>query len=130
MAAEAIVPSASRTVDDLPALAWRFLIGCSFAGWVVASLKPAVLALNDDTQQRNVALAGIISTLVASMGFGIAMGLFLLTEARWDGKALAALYAYLGAFGGGFWGMKGMEFVIDLGKGILERWATKGAQPK
>lgn len=121
--APVVVP---RTVEGLPALAWWFLIGWSFAGWMSASLKPAVIAMHDTTQQRAVALAGIVSTLVSSMAFGIGVGLYLLCEARWDDKPLAALYGYLGALAGGFWGMKGMEFGIDVFKGIVERWAQKG----
>lgn len=128
-AAGVAVPVASqipRTVDSLPTLAWWFLVGWSLAGWVIASLKPAVIAMNDGTQPRSVAIAGVVSTLVASLAFGTSCGLYLLTEATWDGKALAALYGYLGALFGGFTGMRGMEFVTDMGKGILERWASKG----
>jgi hypothetical protein len=70
-------------------------------------------------------VAGIVSTLAASLAFGVGIGLYLLTEATWGGKPLAALYGYLGALGGGFWGMKGMEFATDIVKAIAERWASK-----
>jgi hypothetical protein len=134
MAAEAVkaqvgVVIAPRTVDDLPVLAWAFLIGWAFAGWVIASLKPAVIAMNDPAQTRSVVVAGIISTLTASLAFGVGCGLYLLTEARWDSKPLAALYAYLGALGGGFWGMRGMEFVIDIIRAVLASWARTKAPP-
>lgn len=127
MAAETVKlpPVSPRTLDDLPMLAWAFLIGWSFAGWIIASLKPAVIAMNDGTQARSVVIAGIISTLTASLSFGVACGLYMLTEARWDGKPLAALYAYLAALVCGFWGMKGMEFATDLLKSLAERWASK-----
>lgn len=118
--------STGRTMDDLPTMAWCFLVGWSFAGWIIASLKPAVIAMNDGAQPRSVIVAGIISTFVASLAFGVACGLYLLTEARWGDKPLAALYGYLGALFGGFSGMKGMEFAIDLLQGIVQRWADKG----
>lgn len=119
-----------RTIENLPSLAWWFLIGWSFAGWVIASLKPAVIAMNDPTQVRSVVWAGILSTFTASLAFGIACGLYLLCEARWDHKPLAALYGYLGALGGGFWGMKGMEFAIGILTSVIEGWArARGKQP-
>lgn len=117
MAAPAV---ASRTIESLPPLAWALLSGWAFAGWVISSLKPAVEAMNDATKPANVRAAVIISTLVASMAFGIACGLYLLIEARWDGRVIGALYAYLGAFAGGFTGMKGMEWAIEKGKGVIE----------
>jgi hypothetical protein len=114
-----------RTVDELPMLAWAFLVGWAFTGWIIAMLKPTVIAMNDRTQPRSVVIAGAISTLAASLAFGVGIGLYLLTEATWGGKPLAALYGYLGALGGGFWGMKGMEFATDIVKAIAERWASK-----
>jgi hypothetical protein len=114
-----------RTVDELPMLAWAFLFGWAFTGWIIASLKPAVIAMNDRTQPRSVVLAGIVSTLAASLAFGVGIGLYMLTEATWGGRPLAALYGYLGALGGGFWGMKGMEFATDIVKAIVERSVSK-----
>lgn len=115
-----------RSLEGLPSLAWWFLLGWSFAGWIVASLKTAVIAMNDGTVRRTEALAGVIATLVASFASGILNGLYLLTEAQWDGKPIAAIYAYLAAFTCGFLGTKGIEFGIDVVRGIIERWAAKG----
>lgn len=130
MAAEVapIQPAAPRSVDNLPMLAWSFLIGWAFAGWVIASLKPAVIAMNDAAQPRAVAIAGVISTLVAALAVGVMAGLYLLTIATWNEKPMPALYAYIGALGGGFWGMKGMEFGIDIFKTVVSSWASKRTQ--
>lgn len=123
MAAQAALPD-PRSIEALPGLAWGFLCGWSFAGWVVASLKPAVIAMNGGVR-RGEAIAGVIQTLAASLAFGVLIGLWLLTTATWEGKPVAAIYAYLAAFGCGFLGTKGIEFATDLVMGIIARWAAK-----
>lgn len=126
IAAEATAPTpAPRTLESLPALVWWFAVGYSFAGWVMANLKNAVIAMNGE-ENKFVAVSGVLSTLVASHLVGISLCLYMLTEVQMSGKPVPALLAYFAAAIGSFGGMRLMELGLEVLKGFALKWASRG----
>lgn len=106
LAAETVNPS--RTLEGLPPLAWKLLLGCAFIGWIVGHLKNFVVSMN---RQGSKAVAGAeaMAIFVASHSVGVALGVWLLTEATYKGQPVGALYAYIAAGIGAYGGKKGFE---------------------
>jgi hypothetical protein len=109
----------------LPALTWWLAIGYSFAGWIMANLKNAVVAMNGP-DDKFVAGASVISTFIAAHLVGISACLYLLTEAQFNGKPIPPLIAYFTGAVGAAGGMAFINIGIDAFKAAALRWAGGG----
>jgi hypothetical protein len=114
LAAEAAVQAVTgRTIETLPALTWWLAIGYSFAGWIMANLKNAVVAMNGP-DDKFVAGASVISTFIAAHLVGI------------NGKPIPPLIAYFTGAVGAAGGMAFINIGIDAFKAAALRWAGGG----
>lgn len=112
-----------RTLETLPTLTWWLAVGYSFAGWIMANLKNAVIAMNG--QDKLAAGAEVFSKFVAAMLVGVSLCLYLITEARYDGKPIPVLVALFAATIGAFGGMAFINISVDALKSLALKWAQR-----
>lgn len=124
LAAESAAPAVTgRTLETLPTLTWWLAVGYSFGGWVIANLKTLVIAMNGP--DKLVAGAEVFSKFVASMLVGVSLCLYLITEARYDGRPIPVLVALFAATIGAFGGMAFINISVEALKSIALKWAQR-----